>query len=416
LNNFDDKDQKNFLHKYWRNLNLQHKETRATSAVLKQSAEVLIKRIKSISSQSLNELIGIPLQTKMLADIYFEKVKDEKEFSQIILTNIADLYNQFIESKIKIQYKKIGIEIENDEELFEKQKEIFYANHIKLSSSILFENKNKNLDDDFKEKDEKRIMKDGIVVAFTNKTPTFLHQSFAEFFLAKSCLHKIKEQKRIKDDKELEQILREKRHFLIRKFLNDLMAIDENQKVDRKNRKKSFKKLFDFFKSFDTEIENCCRENLVSLLKYFIEDQGAQLNTSYNFLIVASRNGSKDVVAFLLEKGIDVNQTDKYDEIMWATALMYASQEGHAEVVKMLIQHKNIDINQQNENGKTALMLASERGHEDIVKMLLEKENIEINQGDKDGWTALMLASRKGHDKIVKMLLEKDNIEINQTR
>jgi len=33
LNNFDVENQKNFLHKYWRNLNLQHKETRATSAV-----------------------------------------------------------------------------------------------------------------------------------------------------------------------------------------------------------------------------------------------------------------------------------------------------------------------------------------------------------------------------------------------
>jgi hypothetical protein len=106
LNNFDEEDQKNFLVKYWSNLNLQHKETRETSAVLMQSAEDLIERIKSISSQSLNELIGIPLQTKMLADIYFERVKNQEEFSQIILTNIADLYHQFIESKIEIQFER----------------------------------------------------------------------------------------------------------------------------------------------------------------------------------------------------------------------------------------------------------------------------------------------------------------------
>ena len=49
---------------------------------------------------------------------------------------MADLYNQFIESKIKIQYKKIGIQIENDEDLYEEQKEKFYKSHEKISSLI----------------------------------------------------------------------------------------------------------------------------------------------------------------------------------------------------------------------------------------------------------------------------------------
>jgi hypothetical protein len=402
LNNFDDEDQKNFLYKYWGNLNLKNQARPTSASKFMQSAEDLIERIKSISSQSLNELIGIPLQTKMLADIYFEKVKNEKEFSKLILTNIADLYNQFIESKIKIQYKKIGIKIENDEELFEEQKEKFYANHIKLSSSILFENKNKKLDDDFKEKDEKRIMKDGIVVAFTNKTPTFLHQSFAEFFLAKSCLQKIQKQKRIKDDKELGQILREKRHFLIRKFLNDLIiGISEYQKEQQKEAKEDLKQ----------EIENCCRENLVFLLKYFIEDQGAKLNTKNEFLILASQNGHKDIVAFLLEKGIDINQTDQDG---W-TALMLASEYGHEEIVKILLAKENIEINQEDKWGNTALMEVSIKGHVEIVKLLLAEENIEINQKDKwNGKTALMWASEKGHVEIVKLLLAKENKDINQ--
>jgi ankyrin repeat protein len=439
LNNFNDEDQKNFLVKYWRNLSLQNKETRATSAVLRQSAEDLIKKIKAISSQSLNELIGIPLQTRMLADIYLEKVKDEEEFSNLVLTNIADLYNQFIESKTKIQYKKIGIEIENDEELFEEQKDKFYANHIKLSSSILFENQNKKLDNDFKEKDEKKIMKYGIVVAFTNKTPSFLHQSFAEFFLAKSCLQKIKEQKRIKDDKEFDQILREERHFLIRKFLNDLMVNYENQQEQQKVENKN--------ENFYIEIANCCRENLLCLLKYLIEDQGAQLDTKNEFLIEASRNGHKDILTFLLEKGIDINQNDKsgYTALMWAsreghkeivkmllekdsieinqkdklfgqTALMWASEYGHEEIVKMLLEKENIDINQKDWKGQTALITASDEGHKEIVKMLLQHKNIDINQtDDEEGKTALMMTSIKGNEEIVKMLLEKDNIEINQT-
>ena len=116
-----------------------------------------------------------------------------------------------------------------------------------------------------------------MIVAFTNKNPTFLHQSFAQYFLAKSSLLKIKE-KNTRDDKELEQILKDEKHFLIRKFLNDLMEKEEQQhQVENNNEREDFQK----------EIENCCRENLLSLLKYFIEQKGANFKTKNEFLIEA---------------------------------------------------------------------------------------------------------------------------------
>jgi ankyrin repeat protein len=405
LNNFDSEDQKNFLLKYWNNLNNTNQENENR---LMQSAEELIERIKSISSDNLNQLIGIPLQTKMLADIYFERVKNKKDFSNLILTNIAVLYNEFIETKIKIQFNKSGIEIERNQDLYEEQKDKFFENHEKLSSSILFENKTKKLENSLTEKEEKRIIKYGIIVAFTNGIPTFLHQSFAEFFLAQKFLQKVREKN--KDDQELNQILRGKRHFLIRKFLNDLMGNYENQKEKRKVNIKN--EIFDFFfEDFSREIENCCRENLISLLKYFIDDRGANLKTNNIFLSIAFKNGHKDIVAFLLEKGIDVNQQDKR---YGATPLTWASKNGHKEIVEMLLQDKNIQIKQQNKYGETALMLASERGHKEIVQMLLQHKNIEINQQGCDGSTALITASERGHKEIVEMLLQDKRIEINQ--
>jgi hypothetical protein len=99
------------------------------------------------------------------------------------------------------------------------------------------------------------ILEYGVIVGFANGIP--------EFFLAKSSLQKIKQQN--KNDKELEQILRDKRHFLIRKFLNDLIENDENRQGQQhqevsKNEREDFKR----------EIENCCSENLLSLsLKIF---------------------------------------------------------------------------------------------------------------------------------------------------
>ena len=45
-------------------------------------------------------------------------------------------------------------------------------------------------------------------------------------------------------------------------------------------------------------------------------------------------------------------------------------------------------------NGWTALMLASNNGHKEIVELLIEK-GAEVDRGDEDGWTALMIASNK---------------------
>jgi ankyrin repeat protein len=413
LNVFEEGDQIEFLCKYWRRCLELKGENEIGEAELKQFAQDLVVKMRKSLTPQISGLIGIPLQTKMLADVFLEEFysrtegRDEEEAPRVEIVNIAVLYHQFVETKVKIRFREKR-QIKGNEDLYDSERRKFYSDFTKLSFKLLFNKSAKSLEEDLN--DEKRIqeiIKYGVIIAFTanNKTPKFLHQSFAEFFLAKSCLQKIKDQKRIKDDKELKQILREERHFLIRKFLNDLMGNYENQQEPQKKKRKYEKE------DFNKEIENCCRENLLSLLKYFIDDQGAQLKTRNEFLITATRNDHKEIVAFLLEKGIDINQTSNGGQ----TALMLASERGHEEIVKMLLEKDNIDINQTDKYGKTALMWASLKGHVEIVKMLLEKENIDINQTNKGGWTALMLATEQGHSKIVKMLLEKDNIDINQT-
>jgi hypothetical protein len=139
LNNFDDEDQKNFLVKYWRNLD----ENTLDEKKLRNAADNLISQIESSLTKNLNELIGIPLQTKMLADIYFEKINLQTvDLPKLDIANIAELYNQFIETKMRIQYEeKSKIEIERDQDRFEEEKEKFFSDHMKLSSSLLlFEN------------------------------------------------------------------------------------------------------------------------------------------------------------------------------------------------------------------------------------------------------------------------------------
>jgi ankyrin repeat protein len=53
------------------------------------------------------------------------------------------------------------------------------------------------------------------------------------------------------------------------------------------------------------------------------------------------------------------------------TPLHYASEDGHTDVVKLLLEH-NANIDTANKCGKQAIHYASKYGHTDVVKLLLE--------------------------------------------
>ena len=64
------------------------------------------------------------------------------------------------------------------------------------------------------------------------------------------------------------------------------------------------------------------------------------------------------------------------------------------------------------DNGFTALMFASENGDADVVKLLLAQEGVDVNQVETDdGWTALMVASENGHADVVALLLAHEGVE-----
>jgi len=108
-------------------------------------------------------------------------------------------------------------------------------------------------------------------------------------------------------------------------------------------------------------------------------DKGENVNSrSVNWgrlpLICAAKYGNTAVVEQLLSKGADINAKDCEG---W-TALALASYRGHAECVKVLLEHgANTEIGttagifyDANQPVKTALDLAREQGHAEIVKMI----------------------------------------------
>jgi hypothetical protein len=107
------------------------------------------------------------------------------------------------------------------------------------------------------------------------------------------------------NDEETDQILTESRFLVERKFLNDMMKFfvkptqqsHQNINADLKDK-----------------IENCCKENLVNLLNYLTWINAFDINQTNeygnNALHLAFSSGHLDLVQFLVEKGIKINETN----------------------------------------------------------------------------------------------------------
>jgi hypothetical protein len=113
LNNFDEKDQKNFLCKYW------HYASICTGIMpefilcqwhLEQSATDIITKIKS------SELIGIPLLAQKLAYIFVENLSENEE---VIISKLSQFYKEYDNEKIKRNEENILDKI-TSAEVFEK--------------------------------------------------------------------------------------------------------------------------------------------------------------------------------------------------------------------------------------------------------------------------------------------------------
>jgi ankyrin repeat protein len=76
--------------------------------------------------------------------------------------------------------------------------------------------------------------------------------------------------------------------------------------------------------------------------------------------------------------------------------------DGFKSILLNLIRNPKVNINYQNEDGKTILMLlaryAKTSQFETIIEELLKRDDIDVNlQQNKDGWTALMIACRSSN-------------------
>ena len=160
----------------------------------------------------------------------------------------------------------------------------------------------------------------------------------------------------------------------------------------------------------------------------FLFDYGIEVDDCDMFdtaaLVEASRNGKTDTVRFLFGKlgimnrlglalraasgegHVDIvrllSEYGNADDLGYA--LIEASRSGHTEAIKFLIKC-DVFVDFQDEEQNTALIIAGRNGHTDSTELLIEC-GAEVNLQNSHGISALMAASQANHTDVVKMLLK----------
>jgi uncharacterized protein len=147
---------------------------------------------------------------------------------------------------------------------------------------------------------------------------------------------------------------------------------------------------------------------------------GADVNAANSFgvtpLLQSARYGDAATMNLLLKAGADIKKAEREGE----TPLMAAARAGGVAAVKLLIEH-GADVNaRESLQDETALMWATADGHLDVVDTLLKagaNPNLQARVSEltkrstradfpSGGFTAVMWAVRDGNEPIVRRLVE----------
>lgn len=155
-------------------------------------------------------------------------------------------------------------------------------------------------------------------------------------------------------------------------------------------------------KEIKQAIENSDQSKLESLLA----SEPSQINVTTAFgnwlHFAVSFNASMDIIKFLVEKGVDINEKDP---ILGGNVLNIAASEGRIDVVNYLLEKgAEIDISEPEKN---PLFGAIYGGYKDIVETLIAHKidfKIKYSGDNMNNMDALAFAKERGQTEIAEML------------
>ncbi|RZC38488.1 uncharacterized protein BDFB_007813, partial [Asbolus verrucosus] len=410
--------------------------------------EISTKIRHYINMVQYNDILGIPLQIFMLTELFIQN-PEKYEILLKDIFSIAKLYEHFVDEKLNIYFKEKAELMANNRQRKAIIKDIKIKrlnSHEYAAIGAIFDVKtltelNIEYEQDLDEIEECFAI--GIIIGLTEeKKNKFLHQSYAEYFVATyfrknfgtigGKIKKIIFQDRFRNIRFMfDQLLAEdsQPHLaVIYKNLDVLKNCHDLKCKDKAGRNLlhlacSWGARYPVLKSEkckkrflidDGEVESSVNEdgegykNMMKLLlcecdprekdELFAMDSLAYADISLCLLPI--------VVKLLLDNNADVNAASNDG----FTPFYAACQNGHYEVVKLLIIN-NVDINAATNNGVTPFYAACQNGHCEVVKLLIVN-NADINAVTNNGFTPFYAACLNGHYEVVKLLVD-NNADVN---
>ena len=145
----------------------------------------------------------------------------------------------------------------------------------------------------------------------------------------------------------------------------------------------------------------CCTHNQLELLRYLVKN-GMQLDKQgrREMLTLAIDSGKKDFVEVFIQ-GVDLEHEDENGR----TVFVHACEKGNEDVI-ILVLGRGPNINYAGSTGNPPLTIISEKGLTNAVIRLLSRPQIRIDLKNKTRFTALQLSIMKKHPEIALMLLK----------
>ena len=107
-----------------------------------------------------------------------------------------------------------------------------------------------------------------------------------------------------------------------------------------------------------------------------------------------------EIVKLLLNYDVDVNKQDNFGR----TALIYLSINNNTEIAKLLL-NAGADIDKQDNFGYTPLMYAAKNDNVEFIKLLINF-GVDLNKQNNTGYTALIIAIDNNSNESIKILLD----------
>jgi ankyrin repeat protein len=124
----------------------------------------------------------------------------------------------------------------------------------------------------------------------------------------------------------------------------------------------------------------------------------------HNALMTASALGHTEVVRLIIKSaGCSKEYLNEKDKEGY-TALHGATNNGHAQIVRLLLD-AGADPSVKDATGRTAFLDGAQRGYLEIVQAL-QKSDVDLNERSFRGWTAMHLAAQNDYVKVVEWLVK----------